>query len=116
MDWSELSSNPTFTDIGVRTCLFPAIVLLLLLLEELCDDKLLGVCCCLGLPASAKIGVAADARVPWAILLLVPAVGQLLAALLPDARAAIWAGDVPMTWIGSTTCGLRHVNVLCLSL
>jgi hypothetical protein len=61
---------------------YPATVLLLLLLEELGDGKLLGVCRCLGLPASAKMVVAADARVPWAVLVLLPAAGQLLVALL----------------------------------
>ncbi len=68
--------------------------LLLLLFEELGDGGLLGVCCCLDLLASAKGVVAADARVPWAILVGPPAASQLPLALLPDARAAIRAGDL----------------------
>ncbi len=35
---------------------------LLLLLKELGDGKVLGVCCCLDLPACAKVLVAADAQ------------------------------------------------------
>ncbi len=59
--------------------------LLLLLLEELGDGKLLGVCLCLDLLACAIGGVAAGACVPWAVLVALPAAGQLLVALWPDA-------------------------------
>ncbi len=68
--------------------------LLLLLLKELGDGKLLGVCRCLDLPACAKVAIAAVARVPWAVLVGPPAACQLSLALLPDARAAIRAGDL----------------------
>ncbi len=71
-----------------------SVVLLLLLLEELGDGKLLGVSCCLDLPSSAKMVVAADARLPWSVLVGLPHAGQPLVALWPDATAAIWAGDL----------------------
>ncbi len=71
-----------------------AVALLLLLLKELGDGRLLGVCRCLDLPACAKIGVAAEAGIPWPILVGTPAACQLPLALLPDARAAVRAGDL----------------------
>ncbi len=52
-------------------------MLLRLLLTELGDGSLLGVSCCLGLPAGAKMGVAAEAGVPWAVLVALPAACQL---------------------------------------
>jgi hypothetical protein len=69
----------------------------LLLLKELGDGSLLGVWLCLGLPASVKGVVAADAGVPRAVLVGPPAAGQLPPALLPDASAAIWAGDLGLS-------------------
>ncbi len=70
---------------------------LLLLLKELGDGSLLGVWLCLDLPASAKVIVAADARVAGAILVAFPAASQLPLALLPDAWAAIWAGNLGLS-------------------
>ncbi len=57
---TDITTQKTGRAISVHLKVFyPAIALLLLLLKELGDG------CCLGLLASAKMGVAADAGIPW---------------------------------------------------